>query len=135
MKYKYSLIVLFLSTLFLNACQKAELRPQNYITPDYVYNKLDSSGQYAEQVLNNLYTYLPNGFNRIDHVVLGAATDDAIPSDEYNNINVLSESTLNAISYNPDGIWYDAYEAIRNVNLFLKHVGDVPVGATTKTYW
>lgn len=135
MRYKFGIAAVFLSVLLMDACRKAELRPQNYITPDYVYNKLDSSGQYAEEVLNNLYTYLPNGFNRIDNVVLGAATDDAIPSDEYNNINILSESTLNAVSDNPDGIWYDAYEAIRNVNLFLKHVDNVPIDATTKTYW
>lgn len=135
MKYRYHIIFILLGVLILNACKKDELRPQEYITPDYVYNKLDSSGQYAEQVLNNLYSYLPNGFNRIDHVVLGAATDDAIPSDQYNNIDVLSESTLNAVSDNPDGNWYKAYQAIRNVNLFLSHEDDVPIDETTKTYW
>lgn len=135
MRYSYSIAAVFLSIFFLSACQKEELRPQNYITPDYVYNKLDSSGQYAEQVLNNLYSYLPDGFNRIDHVVLGAATDDAIPSDQYNNINVLSESTLSPIDQNPDGNWYRAYQAIRNVNLFLAHFDDVPIDETTKQHW
>lgn len=135
MKYKYGIAAILTSVLFLNACQKDELRPQNYITPDYVYNKLDSSGQYAEQVLNNLYSYLPNGFNRIDHVVLGAATDDAIPSNQYSDIDVLSESTLNAVGDNPDGNWYDAYKAIRNVNLFLSNFDDVPIDEATKQNW
>lgn len=135
MKHKYSIPVVLLSVFLLNACQKEEIRPQNYITPDYVYNKLDSSGQYAEQVLNNLYSYLPDGFNRIDNVVLGAATDDAIPSEQYNNINVLSESTLNSVDYNPDGNWYSAYQAVRNVNLFLAHFDNVPIDETTKQYW
>lgn len=135
MKYRYHTIFILIGFLMFNACKKDELRPQEYITPDYVYNKLDSSGQYAEEVLNNLYSYLPNGFNRIDHVVLGAATDDAIPSDQYDNIDVLSESTLNAVSDNPDGNWYNAYQAVRNVNLFLAHADNVPIDETTKQNW
>ena len=112
-----------------------EEEPQEYITPDFVYNKLDSSGEYALAVLNNLYSYLPDGFNRINNVVLGAATDDAISSDNYNNIELLSKSTLTAVANNPDDKWYDAYKAVRNVNLYLSNVDNVPVGSTTRQYW
>src|SRR3546814_13790872 len=71
-----------IGAFFLAACDKAEEFPQHYITPLHVYNPLDSSGDYAMEVLNHLYTFLPNGYNRINNVVLGAATDDAIRSEE-----------------------------------------------------
>ncbi|HEX5553987.1 MAG TPA: RagB/SusD family nutrient uptake outer membrane protein [Chitinophagaceae bacterium] len=135
MKYGYYFTIALLSLLVLSACEKNELYPQTYITPDYVYNKLDSSGDYALQVLNNLYSYLPDGYNRIDHVVLGAATDDAISSDNYDHIQTLSQSILTAVADNPDGVWYTAYQAVRNVNLYLAHVDNVPIDETTKRYW
>lgn len=135
MKGNYYVIILLSPILLLCACDKGEMVPQEYITPPYVYDKLDSSGDYAMEVLNNLYAYLPNGYNRIDNVVLGAATDDAIPSDNYNSINVLSQSTLTAIATNPDDAWYTSYQAIRNVNLFLSNVDQVPVDLETKRYW
>lgn len=135
MSYKYCLISFVIFAAFFSACKKAEDEPQEYITPDFVYNKLDSSGDYALAVLSNLYSYLPNGFNRIDNVVLGAATDDAISSDNYNNIELLSKSILNSVANNPDDVWYKSYQAIRNVNLYLANVDNVPVDITTKHYW
>lgn len=135
MSYKYFLVAIVLISTFFSACKKVEDEPQEYITPDFVYNKLDSSGEYALAVLNNLYSYLPDGFNRIDNVVLGAATDDAISSDNYSGIELLSKSTLTAVANNPDGEWYQAYQAVRNVNLYLTNVDNVPVDMTIKHYW
>jgi hypothetical protein len=135
MPYKYYLVAFVLFSTFFSACKKVEDEPQEYITPDFVYNKLDSSGEYALAVLNNLYSYLPDGFNRIDNVVLGAATDDAISSDNYNNIELLSKSILTSVANNPDDKWYESYQAIRNVNLYLANVDNVPVDITTKHYW
>jgi starch-binding outer membrane protein, SusD/RagB family len=135
MSYKKYITVLMVTSAVFGGCKKLVQEPMDYITPDYVYNELDSTGNYANQVLNNLYSYLPNGYNRIDNVVLGAATDDAIASDNYSNIELLSRSTLTSVSTNPDGNWYRAYQAIRNVNLFLKNVDRVPVDDDIKMYW
>ncbi|GAA4305517.1 RagB/SusD family nutrient uptake outer membrane protein [Compostibacter hankyongensis] len=121
--------------LLLGACKKYEPEPVEFLTKNYVYDKMDRNGDYAKQVLNHLYTYLPNGYNRIDHVVLDAATDDAVSSDNYSTIELLSKSRINAVSTNPDGYWYDGYAAIRDVNQFLAHIDNVPVTAQIKQYW
>src|SRR3546814_5642019 len=71
----------------------------------------------------------------IDNVVLGAATDDAIASEHYNNIEILSKSRLNAMSSNPDAVWPQSYAAIRQVNLFLDHIDRVPVDPSLLQYW
>lgn len=137
MRYKCHAISSLLAVLiFLAAsCRKYEQRPVEFLTKDYVYDQMDKNGDYAKEVLNHLYTYLPNGYNRIDNVVLGAATDDAVASDNYNDIETLSMSRLNAVDHNPDSTWYPAYEAIRNINLFLAHIDVVPVDSVLKQYW
>src|SRR5699024_92736 len=85
---------------------------------------------------NTLYGfYLPSGFNRIDNVVLGCATDDGISSSRYNNIEILSKSRLTPISDNPDGYWYEGYKGIRDVNNFLAHIDVVPVDSLIMQYW
>src|SRR5690606_25848065 len=63
------------------------------------------------------------------------ATDDAISSDNYNNIELLSKSILTSVANNPDDKWYQSYQAIRNVNLYLANVDNIPVDITTKHYW
>ena len=127
-------LVLLVVTLGVS-CKKYETEPVDLLTDDYVYDKMDDNGDYARQVMNHLYVYLPNGFNRIDHVVLATATDDAIASERYSNMEVLSMSRMNPLSESPDGYWYPGYEAIRNINLFLAHIDVVPVDPLLKQYW
>lgn len=135
MKLKFFVNALFVLGLFLSACRKYEEVPVEFLTEDYVYDKIDSSGKYGREMLNNLYSYLPNGYNRIDHVVLGAATDDAIASARYSNIELLSKGMLTALSNNPNGYWYEGYKAIRDVNKYLANIDKVPVPSIIKQYW
>lgn len=135
MRYQCQLGFLILLSLGISSCHKYEQYPVEYLTKDYVYDEMDKNGDYAKEVLNHLYTYLPDGYNRIDNVPLGAATDDAISSDNYSSIETLSMSRLTAVATNPDGTWYPDYEAIRNVNLFLSHIDVVPMDSETKQYW
>lgn len=133
--HKYSIGTFLLLSLVFTACKKYEQYPVQFNTPNYVYDSLDANGDNARKVVNNLYSYLPDGFNRISNVVLGAATDDAVASNNYNDIEILSKSRLNAVADNPDGYWYPAYQAIRRVNLFLAQVGAVPLDPLQKQYW
>src|SRR3546814_87260 len=135
MERKYTLFLVLLSALALGSCDKYEQQPVSHLTYDYVYDETDKNGEYARRVLNQLYSSLPKGYNRIDNVVLGAATDDAIASEHYNNIEILSKSRLNAMSSNPDAVWPQSYAAIRQVNLFLDHIDRVPVDPSLLQYW
>ncbi|WP_119078815.1 RagB/SusD family nutrient uptake outer membrane protein [Chitinophaga alhagiae] len=120
--------------IFVFSCRKYETYPVERITDNIVYDSLDKNATYAEWVVNGIYAFLPNGYNRIDNVVLDAATDDAVASNFGNNIEVLGKSRLSAVN-NPDDKWALAYEAIRRANLFLANIHVVPRDETTKTYW
>lgn len=87
----YKIFLLF-SFLLLISCNGHT--PVSFLTEDYIYNQRDKNGDQARRILNHLYSTLPHGFNRIDNVVLGAATDDAIASDMYSRIEILSKARL-----------------------------------------
>nr|WP_294897990.1 RagB/SusD family nutrient uptake outer membrane protein [uncultured Pedobacter sp.] len=127
---------IFLSVLLLTqvSCSKYEQEPLNVLTEDLVYDEMDVNAFYAEQVLNNLYTYLPTGFNRIDGVFLGAATDDAIASANVSEIQALSLGRQSPSS-TVDQIWVESYQGIRKVNIFLSKIDRVPLKEETKTNW
>lgn len=120
--------------IFAFSCKKYEDYPVERITNNIVYDSLDKNATYAEWVVNGIYAFLPNGYNRIDNVVLDAATDDAVASSFGSNIEVLGKSRLSAVN-NPDDKWAPAYEAIRRANLFLANIDVVPRDAVTKAYW
>jgi hypothetical protein len=136
MRYKhFHKIFLILFLLALMSCQKYEQTPVSFLTNGYVYNSKDKNGDQARKILNHLYTFLPSGFNRIDHVVLGAATDDAIPSAHNNTIEILAKSRLTPFSGNPDTWWYKGYSVIRQVNSFLDNINKVPIAPNRKKHW
>ncbi|WEK35083.1 MAG: RagB/SusD family nutrient uptake outer membrane protein [Candidatus Pseudobacter hemicellulosilyticus] len=128
----YLLITGFAACLF--SCTKYEEYPVERITGDFIFDSLDKQGVYATRFVNDLYSYLPTGFNRISNSILDAATDDAIASEYGNQIERLSKSQLNADN-NPDGRWATCYTAIRKANQFLANIDIVPQDAQTKTYW
>lgn len=134
MKVEKYIILVVVSLLFFTACKKYETVPEEIITENFIYDNFDKNGVYAQQVVNNIYTYLNPGFNRIDGVLLDAATDDAIPSPYAHSIEVLSKGRLTA-SNNVDDNWSNAYTCIRKVNLFLSKQASVPRDSATKQYW
>lgn len=113
---------------------KYEQEPLNVLTEDLIYDEMDVNAYYAEQVLNNIYTYLPTGFNRIDGVFLDAATDDAIASANVSDIQTLSLGRQGPGS-TVDQIWEESYKGIRKVNIFLSKIDRVPMNEATKTNW
>lgn len=134
MKILKIVVPVVVTGIVLASCKKYEEIPANTFTEEYVFDSLDQNGTYAQQVVNNIYSYLNHGFNRIDNVVLGAATDDAIPSEVGNSIEVLSKGRLTA-NNNVDDSWGGSYTCIRKVNNFLAKQHVVPRDATTKQYW
>lgn len=132
-QFKY-IALLVLGITVLGSCKKYEKLPAEAITEDYVYDTLDVNGIYAQLVVNNIYSHLNRGFNRIDGVVLDAASDDAIPSELGNDIEVLSKGRLTATN-NVDDNWAAGYNCIRKVNHFLSRQSRVPRDPLTKQFW
>lgn len=133
-KYKLYIIVAVTGVAILVSCKKYEEAPLDVVTEDLVYDKMDKNAFYADQVLNNLYSYLPNGFNRLDGSFLDAATDDAVSSEGANDIEILATGRQSATS-TIDQVWDKYYEAIRKANLFLSKIDGVPVEKQTLGYW
>jgi hypothetical protein len=123
-------IILAAAVLLIHTgCSKFnDAGPLENLTESYVFDPTDKNGFYAEQYLNDVYSGLPNGFNRIDGNLLDAATDDAVPSQDGTDVDQLTKGFI-SISSNPDDAWTKNYAGIRKVNLFLAKIDVVPVPA------
>src|SRR5688500_8410813 len=94
---------------------------------DYLDRKLDTTYT-EEQVFSSygtmrdfglgIYTYLPEGFNRIDSALLSAASDESVHSGTGTVIQRLNNGSWGAFN-NPDDQWARFYEGIRKATLFL----------------
>ena len=118
----------------LVSCSKYEPEPLNNVTEDNVWDPLDKNGDFAKQMLTDIYSYLPDGYNRIGGDLLDDASGDAVASRFTNTVEYFTNGRLNSQN-NPDNCWTNSYRAIRAANDFLAHIDIVPVDATTKQYW
>lgn len=120
------------ATAILPSCKKAEVEPQDLNNYSLVFDPQDLNATLAQQFLNNVYNFLPTGFNRISGDFLDAASGDAVstlsntPISYYNNGLV---STTN----NPDAYFSNSYAGIRQANIFLANIDKVPVPSTNPT--
>lgn len=131
---KAKIIILLYIGILISSCKKYEEVPNELVNPDIIYDQFDKNGTYAQWVRNDLYTYLPDGFNRIDNVVLDAATDDALASRYGSPIELLAKSGITA-GTNPDDRWATSYISIRKVNIFLSKIDVVPYDAVSIKFW
>lgn len=120
--------------VLLASCYKGEKIPVDPLKESIIFDEEDINGYYAEQFLNNIYSDLPRGFNRIDNAILDAATDDAISSEPTSNIEILGKAMLNPFN-NVDDVYNKSYAAIRKVNLFLSKITVVPVSDSIQLVW
>lgn len=134
MKNLYIAYIAVTLAIGFTGCSKPEDGPLERITEDYVFDPSDKNGKYAEMYLNDIYSVLPDGFNRIDGNFLDAATDDAIPSQAGTEIDAIIKGSL-SVSNNPDDAWSKNYESIRKANLFLNKIDIVPVSDAIKNTW
>lgn len=119
------LIMTLLIHALLPSCKKAETQPVDVITSDLIWDVQDRNAVYAQQFLNNIYTYIPGGFNRVGGDYLDAASGDAIPSRNNTTIQYYTNGIVSTI-YNPDAYWANSYTGIREVNIFLANIDQVP---------
>lgn len=121
--------------LMASSCKKdPEIEPREFITEELIWDKTDVQGILAKQFLNNVYTFLPVGFNRIGGDFLDAATDDALPSRIGTSVENYTNGRVSVIQ-NPDPYWFNSYAGIRQANIFLRNIDSVPVAITQKNAW
>lgn len=122
------------------SCKRVTVEPEEsagsggWIREDLLWDENDKNGQQAGFFLNFIYSYLPDGFNRVSGDFLDAATDDAISSAVNPTIANYTNGRI-SVSNNPDAYWGRSYEGIRRVNLFLANVDRVPIADDVNVYW
>ncbi|RYE23018.1 MAG: hypothetical protein EOP42_23745, partial [Sphingobacteriaceae bacterium] len=121
-----NLIVSMLAVMCLLSCKKYEQTPLQNVTANNVYDPLDKNGDFIKQVLSDIYSYLPDGYNRISGDLLDDASGDAIPSRVTSTVEFFTNNRLNSTN-NPDDAWANPYKSIRAVNSFLANVDVVPI--------
>lgn len=144
---KHFIYILIGGLLCLTACKKSNIEqtPLEKWTDDIIFDPTDSLGNYAKNYLNDIYTLLPTGYNRIGTTfgsvttndMLDAATDDAIASKASSTIESFTNGRISAFSL-VDDAWDKNYRGIRKVNTFLANIGKVPFlnsMIVEKNYW
>ena len=117
------------------ACEKdPETEPVEFTRDELQWDSTDRNGTNAQLFLNNIYTYLPDGFNRVDGEFLESGTDDAVPSRLNRAVEYFTRGALTPTN-NPDARWATPYAAVRRVNILLANLDRVPVTAATNTLW
>jgi starch-binding outer membrane protein, SusD/RagB family len=137
-----TLSITFVVALSTTSCRKLESEPRDWFGADVVFDTLDRLGTVAAFNLNDLYNYIPPGFNRVAADFLDAASGDAIPSRNNTVVEYYTNGFMSVLA-NPDPYWANSYYGIRRANIFLKNIGNVPIVQTadstaakiTRQYW
>lgn len=121
--------------LGFSACQKSlEDGPLELLTEEYVFDRTDPLGQRANAYLTDMYSSLPQGFNRIGNDVLDAGSDDGMSSEVNSTIEFFKTGRITN-GFNPDDAWARQYMLIRKANIFLANIDVVPVADSLNKYW
>lgn len=143
-KFRTPFVALLLA-LSATACKDIETEPRYLIRDDLMWDDADKNATLAGWFLNDLYNYLPNGFNRIgsgfnsgngtsDGDVLDAGDGDALPSRLARPVEYYTNGTVSVVN-NPEPYWANSYAGIRRVNIFLANVDRVPAAPATLVFW
>jgi hypothetical protein len=129
---KHSGIIFLLAgwLVALVACRKDyEAVPLEKVTIEYVFDKDDSLGTYANKFLNSIYSKLPGGYNRVGGDLLDAASDDAVSG--LTGTSAVSQLATGAYTSHAtiagETPWNSSYEAIRAASIFVSNIDVSPV--------
>lgn len=137
-----ALLVILILSIAGTGCKKVESEPKDWFGSELVFDTLDRLGTVAAFNQNDLYNYIPGGFNRVGGDFLDAASGDAIPSRNNTTVEYYTNRRISLVN-NPDQYWSNSYYGIRRVNIFLQNIGKVPIRQTvdsvadklTRQYW
>lgn len=131
---KIIIALLLVQLIPWSACDRVEVEPRDWIEEDLVWDEQDKNAALSGWFLNEVYTYLPGGFNRINGDFLDAGSGDAIPSRNNTQVGYYFNGQINVLN-NPDPYWGSSYAGIRRANIFLSNIGRVPTDSARITNW
>lgn len=117
-----------------SSCRKYEKEPEDWFGTALTFDSVDRNGTVATFNLNNIYNYVPAGFDRIAGDYLDDAAGEAVPSRLNAPVENFLRGTITSVN-NPDAYWANSYYGIRAANVFLANIDRVPIAALTKQYY
>lgn len=137
-KKLYAPLLAALLALGSTACQNdPETEPRYLIRDDLEWDVNDRNATMALYFFNDLFNYLPTGFNRVGADpgdFLDAGTDDAVPSRFNRPVQYFTNGAISVVN-SPEQYWATAYAGIRRVNIFLANIDKVPAVASSIVIW
>jgi hypothetical protein len=135
-KLRFALLAVSLGLTTIS-CERIETEPRDWIKDDLVWDEQDRNATVAAFFLNDVYNYLPGGFNRIGGTngdFLDAGAGEAIPSRVSRPVEYYTNGFVSTLN-NPDPYWSNSYYGIRRANIFLANIDKVPTTETNLRYW
>jgi len=135
-RYFYLLVAVLFSGMLLSSCSSSDYEsvPLQNISNEQAFDKLDSLGVKAKDVLNFIYGFLPKSQNRFDGNtnLLDCASDDGVTIQTGSTeIFRLATGAYSATSIlGSDMRWSNLYTLIRISSNFVSNIGVVPVKDT-----
>ncbi|NLK48755.1 MAG: RagB/SusD family nutrient uptake outer membrane protein [Firmicutes bacterium] len=121
MKKNILYTIIFLTSVALGVSCTDFLDKDLRTDTNLTYEQIFQDPHLAPGFLNNAYTLLPDGFNRLGSAMMASACDEAEHSDAGSPIRLFNSNSISA-SYNPDDVWSNMYTGIRKCNIFLKEL-------------
>lgn len=126
---KKSIVYLAISaTLTFAGCDYLDDMPYDWAQPDDIF----TNEQNYLKPINQVYAYIPNGFNHVGSAFLDAATDDGISTIVDSDIYKLSRGYIN--SSNPvKECWNNSYKGIQQAIFARKYLREADLVLQNKT--
>lgn len=126
MKIKFTTTLLIALTLF--SCNYMDEFPYDWAQPEDVFSMETN----YERPINQAYSYLKGGFNRIGGSFLDAATDDGMSTISNSSIHRLSRGYQTANSP-VESCWDASYQGIRQALFVQKSLSEIDLVLNNKT--
>ena len=129
-KYRFSFLFILLSCLVVASCKKGyEAEPLEQLSDDYVWDTQDSLGGNALRFLAQVYSFVPEGYSRVNGDYLDAATDDAVSSQTSPaNVTFVVQGSGYDQFNSFDGYGFTRfYQGIRASTVFMNNIDKVPL--------
>jgi hypothetical protein len=120
MKKHHYIIFVVLVAFGLASCKKDFLEVKK-IPADMPISLLYKQFDYIQGIVWNAYSHLPDGFDWVD---MEAATDDAYHTNVNNRSHTFNYGVWDQFN-NPDNVWANYFDGIRQANLYLEHKDEV----------
>jgi len=128
MRNKFKILAISIAVLFFAGCDYLNETPYDWAQPEDIFT---FEGTYVQPV-NQAYSYMKGGFNRISNAFLDAATDDGMCTISGSSIHRLSQAFVTSSSA-IEGCWDQSYNGIRQALFVQKNLEEQKLILNKKT--